>query len=216
MRRGCVHRTKDWKRFMKMTLRQTALICGLALTIAPRAAFADADAPKEGTYEATLDLDQDGKMDKAILAQQAGGGPADLAIYLSAGNGPLDPSRQPTFLKKNLTAQRILALDGASKGSLIVQYGCGGCSNDNETSLDIVRRGGEFLVAGFTQAWDTRNGVGRCEIDFLKGMRVVTQGLDEAKPARKRFAPVKTSSSPRPAVSDALHACVRLPRQTIP
>src|SRR5450432_2846450 len=176
---------------MRMMLRQTALICGLALTIAPGAAFADAAPPRDGTYEATLDLDQDGKMDKAIVAQQPGGGPADLAIYLSAGDGPLDPSRQPTLLKKNLTAQRILALDSAGKGLLMVKYGCGGCSNDNETTLSILRRGGEFLVAGFTQAWDTRNGAGGCAIDFLKGTQVVTQGLGDAKLARKRFAPIK-------------------------
>jgi hypothetical protein len=178
-------------RGIRTLARQAALISSLALAIASRPVLADADPPKEGSYEAILDLDQDGKMDKAIVTQQPGGGPADLAIYLSVGNGPLDPSRQPTLFKKTLTAQRVLALSGAGKGSLIVQYGCGGCSNDEETSLRIVHRGGEFLVAGFTQAWDTRNGLGRCEIDFLKGARVVSQGLDEAKRARGKFAPVR-------------------------
>jgi hypothetical protein len=176
---------------MKTMARQAALIASLALAIASRPVFADADPPKDGNYEAIIDLDQDGKMDRAVVTQQPGGGQADLAIYLSAGNGPLDPSSPPTFLKRNLTAQRILALGDAGKGSLIVQYGCGGCSNDEETSLRIVHRGGEFLIADLDQTWDTRNGHGRCEIDFLKGTRVVSQGLDGAKRARRKFAPVR-------------------------
>jgi hypothetical protein len=176
---------------MKATMRRAALIANLALALASRPALADAGPPKDGNFEVILDLDYDGKMDKAIITQPPGGGPADLAIYLSAGNGPLDPSRPPTFVKKNLTAQRVLALGDAGKGTLIVQYGCGGCSNDEETSLRIVHRGGEFLIAGFDQAWDTREGLGRCEIDFLKGTRVVSQGLDGAKQARRKFAPVR-------------------------
>jgi hypothetical protein len=176
---------------MKKMAQQTALICGLVSTIAANSAFADSDPPKDGAYEATLDLDQDGKMDRAIVTQDPGDGQADLAIYLSAGNGPLDPALRPTLFKKSLTAQRILAVGGAGEGTLIVKYGCGGCSNDEDTSLRIVRRAGEFVIAGFTWTWDTRNGAGRCDIDFLKGTRVVAQGLDDDKLARKRFGPVK-------------------------
>ena len=96
----------------------------------------------------------------------------------------------PTFRKENLTTQLVLGLEAGSEGSLIVAYGCGGCSNDYETELAIVHRGGALLVAGFIHSWDTRHyGIGSCEIDFLAGRKITSEGLDDATPIEAPFPP---------------------------
>ena len=50
-------------------------------------------------FELKLDIDQDGKMDRAVVMQELGG-PADLYIYLATGEEKLDPSRQPGSRQK--------------------------------------------------------------------------------------------------------------------
>jgi len=166
-----------------------ALALIVALTVIPTAALAD-NTPK-ALYEATLDFDNDGTMDRAALVQEPGSATTDLYIYLSAGSDALDLSRQPTFLKKDLTRERIRAFESKSKGSLRVEFGCGGCSNDYETTLKIAYRGGEFLVAGYTFDWDTRNGIGSCDINFLTGKGVASHGRSKSKPIKAKFAPVR-------------------------
>jgi hypothetical protein len=74
---------------------------------------------------------------------------------------------------------------------LLVHYGCGGCSNDYETTLTIAHRGGDFLVAGFTYNWETREGVGGCDINFLTGNGARSRGLAKARPVKARFTPVR-------------------------
>ncbi|MDX8452160.1 hypothetical protein RFM98_05275 [Mesorhizobium sp. VK9D] len=54
--------------------------------------------------ELKLDIDQDGKTDRAVVIQEAGG-PADLYIYLDEEQP--DPARQPNFVRKGLTEDRI-------------------------------------------------------------------------------------------------------------
>ena len=54
----------------------------------------------------------------------------------------------------------------------MVRYGCGGCSNDYETTLTIISRGGEFLVAGFTYEWDTRYSAGTLRHQLSDGKRL--------------------------------------------
>lgn len=126
----------------------------------------------------------------------------NLYIYLAIGPEPIDSSRPPTFFKKDLMVERILGLASKNKRSLVIKYGCGGCSNDYETTLTIAHIGGEFLVAGFTLAWDTRNGIGSCDINFLTGKGVVSRGLAKSKPIKEKFAPIKLadwSVTTRPA-----------------
>jgi hypothetical protein len=130
-------------------------------------------------------------MSRAAITQDPVTGQADLYIYLAPGAAKLDLSLTPSFLRRNLTRQRILWIDGASAGSLIIKFGCGGCSNDSETTLSIVHRGGDFLVAGLTRAWDTREGQGSCDIDFLTGRGIASTGLDDRKPVEKRFRPMQ-------------------------
>jgi hypothetical protein len=115
---------------------------------------------------------------------------AGLLIYLAIGAEKLDLSHEPTFRKNDLTTDPVLGLESNGKGSLIVKYGRGG-SNQYEMSLTVIRRGAEFLVGGFTQVWDTRSGIGSCDINYLTGSGVASRGLARSKPIKAKFTPVK-------------------------
>jgi hypothetical protein len=124
--------------------RDFALIAGLAVGLI--SARAESKLSIEVLYDITLDIDNDRKMDRAVLVKDPGSEYTDLYIYLGSGAEKLDLSRKPTFVKKDLTTERILALESKSNGSLVVIYGCGGCSNDYKTTLTVVHRRGEFLT----------------------------------------------------------------------
>jgi hypothetical protein len=176
-----------------------------ALAIVPMSALAQSAPTAEAPREIALDIDSDGKMDRAVLARRPGGDGADLRIYLAVGDGKVEPSRPFDFLKQDLAHGALVDLASNGKGSLIVKYGCGGCSNDDLTTLTIVHRGGEFLVAGLTYDWDTRNeGIGGCDINFLTGKGVTSRGLEgKSKPIRAKFRAVKLadwSDEKRPKV----------------
>ncbi|MFN0191125.1 MAG: hypothetical protein ACKVP5_03995 [Aestuariivirga sp.] len=123
-----------------------------------------------------IDLDNDGKMDRAMLVlvnpedphagtigeqghMLSGNESVDLYIYLDAGGETPDLSRGPTFIKTNIVdtenTQMVFALESKVKGSLTISscYGCG-ARKSWEQSLTIVSRRGEFLVAGFTRSWE--------------------------------------------------------------
>jgi len=142
-------------------------------------------------FEATLDMDRDGTMDRAILETDPDAGVGDLSIYLGIGSAEPDPSRQPIIVKRQLEVGGTVSLEGNDKGSLLLSYGCGGCSNDFETTLTIVYRGGTFLVAGYTYTWDTRNGAGTCDVNYLTGKGFMIKGVD-GKPValEETFRPV--------------------------
>jgi hypothetical protein len=184
------HGLDGW--LMKTAFEHAVLPLAVALTAAAAPASAESYPPIDGPFEVTLDMDNDGAMDRAVLVRHSEGGLADLSIYLAAGDGQVDPSGKPTFVKKDLTAEGIVSLEGSGNGSLTVTYGCGGCSNDYETALAIAYRGGEFLVAGYTYSWETRDGAGSCDINYLTGKGVITLGLDgEGTEIKEKFTPVK-------------------------
>ncbi|WP_394892954.1 hypothetical protein ACG873_15890 [Mesorhizobium sp. AaZ16] len=206
---------------MKTSSRHAALFL-----IAVLAAFAPpalAEEKTEALYEATLDLDRDGKMDRAVLVlvgpgrtdfhplteERYGLSPGervDLNIYLAGGEEKLDLSRKPSFAKKAIAdtdrTPWVQPLESDGDGSLAVTsvYGWGASKTWGET-LTIAYRDGEFVVADYAKDWDwnthTADGnvetvIGGCEIDFLAGKGVVTQGLDEEnQPIEGTFTPVK-------------------------
>jgi hypothetical protein len=157
----------------------------------PACALAENSLPLQSPYEVTLDIDHDGKMDRAVLAEDPASGNGDLSIYLAAGAAKPDYSRPPAILKKRLTTARILRFESSGKGSLIVMSGCGGCSNDYATTLTIVYRGGEFLIGGVAYDWDTRSGMGHCDVNFLTGKGVTSRGPTKGKPFKAKITPVK-------------------------
>jgi hypothetical protein len=175
---------------MKTAVAAAIISCAAACAaaLAPRPASAQS-APER--QEITLDIDRNGTADRAVLTGNPGSGLSDLAIYLDAGDGAIDPSRKPAILKRGIADARILAFESKGKGSLVVTYGCGGCSNDTEIALTVVHRNGAFLIGGYTYSWDTRNGSGTCDINFLTGKGTMARDLGKARPIGGRFAPVK-------------------------
>ena len=168
-----------------------AVLASLALA----SAFARAETmPLADTpYQYSLDMDHDGKLDRAWVTHD----PRDIyaALYLSLGygTGPLDLTRKPTFVKKDLTTDPIMGLAGNGKGALIVHYGRVGLgSNQYETKLTIVCRRGQFWVAGISASWDLRDGsVGSCDIDFLSGKGFAARGNGKNRRVKAAFRPIK-------------------------
>ncbi|QND59160.1 hypothetical protein [Mesorhizobium huakuii] len=179
---------------MRTALHLAALPWLVALAVLPVPAFAE-NSP---AFELKLDIDQNGKMDRAVAMQEPGG-PADLYIYLAVGEDKLDPSRRPDFVKKGLTEDRVIDLESKGKGSLAVTscFGCG-ASKSTEDTLTIVYRRGQFLVGGYSRSWDwnqqASNGVetkvGECDINYLTGRGTVSKDLEAGTPIKGKFKPV--------------------------
>ncbi len=181
---------------MKAAFHLAALPWIAALAAAPMAACAQDEPP----FEITLDMDNDGQVDRAMITTNPDDGSADLSLYLAPGNGKLDPARKPDFVKKTLTEDRVLALEDKGKGSLVVTscFGCG-ANKSWEAKLTIVWRGGKFLVAGYSRDWDwnvqkadgsVETTLGGCDINFLTGKGVVSKDLDDGKPVTGKFVPI--------------------------
>ncbi len=92
--------------------------------------------------------------------------------------------------------QPLESKDGGSLG-VVSCYGCGANKSWDQT-LTIVYRRGEFLVAGYARDWDWNSHLvdgsvetimGSCDIDFLAGKGVVSDGPDEGKPIGGKFTP---------------------------
>ena len=175
---------------MKLLVRSTIVA---ALAVASGSALASnmplADAP----YQVSLDMDHDGKLDRAWVKQDSGDIYAALYLFLGYGAGPLDLTRKPTFVKKDLTTDPVMGLASNGKDALIVRYGRVGLgSNQYETKLAIVYRHGQFWVAGITASWDLRDGsVGSCDIDFLSGKGFAARGNGTNEPVKAKFRPIK-------------------------
>jgi hypothetical protein len=176
---------------MKPAFPWAALRLAAALAMVPIGASAKEAAPPGDRHEVVIDIDRDGRPDRAVLLRHPRGAAADLLIYLDAGSEALDLSRKPDIRKDDLARGHVMQLETNSMGSLVVHYGCGGCSNDYETTLTVVYRGGVFFVAGFSYNWETREGVGSCDINFLTGKGVRSRALAKARPIRARFTPAR-------------------------
>lgn len=176
-----------------MLLFRAALI--LLTTVAASPAFAQTTLENDYVVlNVALDMNGDGRTDRAVLSGGDGRlNNKDLAIYLDAGEGPIDTARKPSFFRKGLADGTVAFLEvkGKNKSSLAVQFGCGGCTNDYETILTVVYRGGEFLVAGYTLAWEAREDSGECDLNFLTGKGTLVKNGGKPRAVKGRFAPVK-------------------------
>ncbi len=191
-----------------MKTRALVSIAVVACGVSALPARADKPALK-ALFEIKLDIDSDGKMDRAVLV-----GPpesenmygdyfmlrfdehVDLYIYLAVGDEKLDLSRKPAFRKKDIVELYDLTcvypLKSKGNGSLIVYTDTCGRSNGNGETLTIVHRGGEILVAGFGYVYEGRDAdVFYCDINFLSGKGVAARGLSKSKPIRRKFTPLK-------------------------
>jgi len=170
-----------------------------------------ARADPKALFEIALDIDHDGKVDRAVLVGVEGTGSygpnndwfmfgADervaLHIYLGTGDAPLDLPRKPSFLKPGVIRgerqNQIFPLQ-ARNGSLIITTAYNLYSNWAQETLTIVHRKGALLVAGFSRSTDMKSGEqDSCDINFLTGKGVVQKGVDgKARPLKQRFKPVK-------------------------
>jgi hypothetical protein len=181
---------------MKAAFHLAALPWIAALAAVPMPACAQDEPP----FEITLDMDNDGQIDRAVITTNPDDGSADLSLYLAAGEGKLDPARKPDFVKKALTEDRILGLESKGKGSLVVTscFGCG-ANKSWEATLTIVWRNGKFLVAGYSRDWDwnvqkadgtVETTLGGCDINFLTGKGVASKDLGDGKPVAGKFVPI--------------------------
>jgi hypothetical protein len=134
---------------------------------------------REALSEVVLDIDRDGKLDKAVAvlndAQRAGsrqGGrelywqegsyeldsdeSVDLFIYLGFGNQKTDLSVEPSFAKRGIvSSETIEPLEVNARGSLVVKRSWHrGLGNDSEDRISITYRDGAFIVAGFSRTWE--------------------------------------------------------------
>jgi hypothetical protein len=186
---------------MKLAFQRAALQFAVVLAMAPIGARAEGEPSMENPCEMTvlkqrceiaLDIDRDGRMNRAVLVRHPTGPSADLSIYLAAGDDKIDPARKPAISREDLASGAVMQLGASGRGSLTVGYGCGGCSDDVETTLTIVHRGGDFWVAGFTYDWETRDyGAGRCDINLLTGKGVKSRGLAKSKLINAKFTAVR-------------------------
>ena len=188
--------------------------CAFFVVMLCGALASPARADSKVLFEITLDIDHDGRMDRAVLAGAEGTGSygpdknwfmfgADervaLYIYLGAGDAALDLARRPSFLKQGIVRgerqNQIFPLQ-ARNGSLIIKTAYNLYSNWAQETLTIVHRKGVFLVAGFSCGTDMKSGEqDRCDINFLTGKGVVQKGVDgKTRRLKQRFKPVKLSA----------------------
>jgi hypothetical protein len=193
---------------MTTALHLAAWLVALATVTTP--ALAD-NAP---AFELKLDIDRDGKMDRAVVLQDNTGS-ADLNIYLAIGEENPGPSRKPDFVRKALTEDRVVDLEAKGKGSLAITscFGCG-ASKSTEETLTVVYRHGQFMVGGYSRSWDWGNRtsddtvetlVGDCDINYLTGKGTVSKDLEASRPIKGKFKPVLLkdwSYEKRPKVCD--------------
>lgn len=158
------------------------------LFFASSAAAAD---QREILFEISLDIDADSKVDKAALILNgpgrdktwdlsrgnyplSTGETVDLAIYLGAGDMPIDISKPPTILKQNIADREyagwVQSLEVVNTRSLKVGWNAQpGSSHDLEERLTIVWRKGKFLVVGLDTFWENPNGIGNCQLNLSTG-----------------------------------------------
>ena len=143
-------------------------------------------------FEVTLDIDHDGQPDRAVLTESADGDTTDLAIFLSA-------DRQP-FVKLAVIAGEANGMERTGKSSLVIKSGYNLHASTWDETLTIVYRGGQFMVAGFTREWDwnvrtsdsaVETAMGGCAINYLTGKGRASDGLEDSKPVKGKFKPVR-------------------------
>ncbi len=172
-------------------------VCGLLffLNFMPSA---EAQIKREALFDVTLDMDADGKPDRAVLVlvgpgrdttwdlsrghyPLSEGETADLAIYLGGGSEPIDISRPPTILKQNIIdreyAAWVQSLEVVNTRSLKVGWNYQpGSTNDLDERLTIVWHNGKFLVVGLDTYWENNGLNGNCQLNLATGQGSKAKG----------------------------------------
>jgi hypothetical protein len=186
-----------------LIVTRCALLWACLALVAAAPAFAQDKPALTPIFDVVLDFDHDGVTDRAVLVADVVAGfyatdrtwfmlgrdaHADLLIYLHTGDGPLDPSRKPSFIKQNIATSehnnQIFPPGKTAKGALLVKTAYNLFSNYADETLTIVLRNGTPVVGGLTYAFEWKNGEqGGCDINFLTGKGVASKGPDGKKAA---------------------------------
>jgi len=153
----------------------------LTLTSLPALA-AESVAPDAVLSSVTVDLNNDGAFDRAVLAEVSGPdgstGEADLYVYLSAPNELGHDHRELALLKHNAAWAggmwgTLPSLEVSRSGSLLLKSGNDAIGRGRwSQTLTIALRGGVLTVVGLTYTYhDTLdpNAGGNCDINLLTG-----------------------------------------------
>ena len=145
----------------------------------------------EALYEASLDIDRDGKSDKAVIVLTGPGRSdfdeltrerywlaeterADLWIYLGGGTDVTDLATRPDFIKKGLVNRErtpwIEPPKATAQGSLAISAAHQwGASKDWVEVLTIAFRKGDFVVAGYEMGWSWNSLLADGTFETLEG-----------------------------------------------
>jgi hypothetical protein len=205
--------------YFNAAFRRAALVATIAL--APACANAEPGPALKALSEITLDIDHDGKMDRAVFVAPEGTGfPSldrstmfgederlDLYIYLGNGNEKLNLTRRPTFIVKDVIAttrsNQVFPLESRN-GALVVKAARNMFGNWAPETLTIVHRKGDFWVAGYALNYELKNGArGECDINFLTGKGIAAKGSAEPQRIRERFVPIRPLDWPKRRRPDA-------------
>lgn len=167
------------------------LVFSVLFGFAPLATLASAAPKRDLLYDVTLDMDADGKLDRAALVlvgpgrdttwdlsrghyPLAEGETVDLAIYLGAGDAPLDLAKAPSILKSNMLDREyagwVQSLGVVNTRSLKMGWNYQpGSSHDLDEEITIAWRRGRFLVVGVDVFWENPNGIGNCQLNLSTG-----------------------------------------------
>jgi hypothetical protein len=173
--------------FMRMAFR-----IALALLAMPSTEAISAAATKnEVLYQTSLDIDRDGKTDKAALVLVGPGRTdfheltqeryglsederVDLYIYLGKGGENADVRQKPDFIKQQVADPErvpwVQPLEVSKSGSLQISAAHQwGASHDWTEILTIAYREGEPVVAGFTMGWSWNSLLADDTVETLEG-----------------------------------------------
>lgn len=153
---------------------------------------------RETIFEVSLDLDRDGIADRAALVLIGPGRDkildlsrgvyslsenesVDLAIYMGAKDQPIDIEKPPTILKQNIINKErtswVQSLEVVNGNALKLSSNYQpGSSHDEEETLIIVHRNGQFLVGGLNTFWENPNGIGNCQLNLFTGNGIRAEG----------------------------------------
>ncbi|MDB5551792.1 MAG: hypothetical protein JWL86_1776 [Rhizobium sp.] len=160
---------------MRTAFRVSFRVALALMTMPVASTFAGTGTKSEVLYQTSLDIDRDGKPDKAALVLVGPGRTdfheltrdryglgqderVDLYIYLGKGGENADLRQRPDFIRQRIADPErvswVQPLEVSKSGSLRISAAHQwGSSHDWTEILTVVYRNGEPVVAGFTMGW---------------------------------------------------------------
>ena len=160
---------------MRLAFRLSFRVALALMAMPAAAAIAGTATKSEVLYQTSLDIDHDGRQDKAALVLVGPGRTdfheltrdryglsaderVDLHIYLGKGGENADLGERPDFIKQRIADPErvpwVQPLDVGKSGSLLISAAHQwGASHDWTEIITVAYRNGEPVVAGFTMGW---------------------------------------------------------------